>query len=138
MSLHSLAGEQQEGRSCRSLLPLCFTGSVPQLRSSLPQGWLFGPVPAFVTPAGWSFRGKKNPQKQQKKRKPAHTSVSPGLPSVRLACWCHRVAPCSTCVLTLLAFQLRSLRLFFLIQVYCFLILTKIHVPSVFQCAVRW
>jgi len=32
------------------------------------------------------------------KKKTAHTTVYPGLPSVPLAGWCHRVAPCSTCV----------------------------------------
>lgn len=33
---------------------------------------------------------------QKRKNRPTHTSVYPGLPSVPLACWCHRVAPCST------------------------------------------
>lgn len=91
-----MAGEWHLDTSCRSLLPLCFSGSVPQLSSSLPQKWLFGPVPAFVTPAGLSFKRKKNQTKT--KKTPTHTSVYPGLPSVPLAFWCHRVAPCSTCI----------------------------------------
>lgn len=87
LPLRCLTGEQHVG--CWNLLPLCFSGSVPQLRSFLPQKWLFGPIPAFVTMAGLSFKKKK-------RKRPTPTSVYPGLPSVPLACWCHRVAPCRT------------------------------------------
>lgn len=101
LPLQGLAGEWRVETSCRSLLPLFFSGSAPQLRSSLPQKWLFGPVPAFLTPAGLSFKKEKKKNNNQ----PTHTTVYPGLPSVPLACWCHRVAPCSTCISNAFSFS---------------------------------
>lgn len=67
------------------------------------------------------------------KDKPTHPppQVSTlALPSVPLACWCHRVAPCSACAWCFWCFsasQQRSPRLLFLIGVCSFLVLTQIH-----------
>lgn len=56
--------------------------------------------------SGWLEFQKENP------RHNPHTSVYPGLPSVPLACWCHRVAPCSTCISTAFSFPAEIIKVF--------------------------
>lgn len=81
-----MAGGQELLELTAPLL-FCFSSSVKEFPATEVAVWASSSFCHY----GWLEFPKKT-----LKTWPTHTSVYPGLPSVPLACWSHRVAPCST------------------------------------------